>query len=139
MIEFNANICAKETIGNCITNCTKNIECFSNKYYNNYCIFNNETNIVHCDDIYKTPKLFRTKNSYMYCDKAYLDTCVNNDECSSKICGKKGYCLIQDNGPNENEGLAVASELFIYIFIIIIIISFYIFIYIIWKLYKKNK
>jgi len=133
MIEYNINICT------CIEKCTKDIEWFSNKCYNNYCIFNNETNIIHCDDIYTFPRLFRSNSSYMYCGKAYLDTCNNNDECSSKMCGGEGYCLIQKNGPNENEGLAVAGELFLYIIILIIIISFFSFIYIIYKLYKKNK
>jgi len=38
IIKYNVNICAKKTIGNCIANYTKDIECFSNKCYNNYCI-----------------------------------------------------------------------------------------------------
>jgi len=129
MKEYIVDICTKETLGNCITKCTKDIECFSNKCYKNYCIFNNETNIVHCDDIYIIPNLFRFRSSYMYCGKAYLDTCVNNDECSSKQC-KNNYCLMQTNGPNESEGMIIIIYLIILIFILIIFLFIYIIIYI---------
>jgi len=134
MKEYIVDICTKETLGNCITKCTKDIECFSNKCYKNYCIFNNETklhttSIVHCDDIYITPNLFRSRSSYMYCGKAYLDTCVNNDECSSKQC-KNNYCLMQTNGPNESEGMIIIIYLIILIFILMIFLFIYIIIYI---------
>jgi len=55
MIKY-VNICTKETISNCVEKYTRDIEYFSNKCYNNYCIFNNETNIIHCDDIYTIPR-----------------------------------------------------------------------------------
>jgi len=57
-------------------------------------MFNNETEIVHGDDIYIKPTLFHDKSSYMYCGKPYLDTWTNNDECSSKEC-INNYCIIQ--------------------------------------------
>jgi len=32
--------------------CTTDSECLSNKCSNNYCVFNEETPIIHCDNIY---------------------------------------------------------------------------------------
>jgi len=45
--------------------CTFDSECLSNKCFNNHCVFNEETPIVHCDNIYSGPTLFRKANSYM--------------------------------------------------------------------------
>jgi len=82
-IKYIIDACRIDNIDYCKTNCTTNIECLSNKCYNNKCIFNDETPIVYCDDIY-----VGNKSSYMYRGKAYLDTCNNDDECSSKSCYK---------------------------------------------------
>jgi len=74
--------------------CNNDKECLFNKCYNNICIFNNETQIVHCDDIYIKLTLFKNRSSYMYCGKAYCDTCIENDECSSKQC-INNRCIMQ--------------------------------------------
>jgi len=100
-------------------------------------MFNNETEIIHCDDIYIKPTILKNKSSYMYCGKACGDIWKNNDECSSKQC-KNNYCLMQTNGPNDSEGMGIAFELLIYIFTFIIIILFIILIiYILYKIYNK--
>ena len=95
IIKYITDTCRINNINDCKTNCTTNLECLSNKCFNNKCIFNNENPIVHCDDIYDSNKI----SSYMYCGKAYLDTCNNNDECSSKSCDEN-YCLKQLLGPS---------------------------------------
>jgi len=101
--------------------CNNNLECLSNKCFNNYCVFNEETPIVHCDDIYSNI-LF--KSSYMHCGKPYNDVCSSNDECSSKQCIHGTYD-IQENGPSDSEstGLNEGIKGLVLILIIIILIS----------------
>ncbi|OUM56997.1 hypothetical protein PIROE2DRAFT_18158, partial [Piromyces sp. E2] len=84
----------------CIEKCNKDSQCLSNKCYHNCCMFNDETPVVHCDDIYIPPYFFRERSSYMHCGKAYLDTCKTNEECSSKDC-YDGICRMQKKGPHE--------------------------------------
>jgi len=43
--------------------------------FGNCCIFNDETQVVHCDDIYSPPLLFKERSSYMYRSKACIDNC----------------------------------------------------------------
>jgi len=69
---------------NCLEKCTTDSQCLSNKCFYNCCVFNDETPIVHCDDIYSRPTLFKERSSYMHCGKAWKDSCKTNDECSSK-------------------------------------------------------
>jgi len=52
---------------NVLKQCNKDKECFYNKCFKNYCMFNNNNNITHCDDIYISPSLFKDRSSYMYC------------------------------------------------------------------------
>ncbi|OUM57132.1 hypothetical protein PIROE2DRAFT_65176, partial [Piromyces sp. E2] len=80
--------------------CITDSQCLSNRCIDNYCAFNDKTPVVHCDSIYVPPSLLKSRSSYMYCGKAYLDTCENNDECSSKKC-IEGYCNKQKDGPHE--------------------------------------
>lgn len=48
----------------------------SNQYINNFCSFNDETPIIHCDDVYSHGTLFTKKKSlYMYYGKIYQNTC----------------------------------------------------------------
>ena len=65
IIKYITDTCRINNINDCKTNCTTNLECLSNKCFNNKCIFNNENPIVHCDDIYDSNKI----SSYMYCGK----------------------------------------------------------------------
>ncbi|OUM61582.1 hypothetical protein PIROE2DRAFT_12362 [Piromyces sp. E2] len=109
------NICSSEE------RCTTDSQCLSNKCFRNYCVFNDATPIVHCDDIYSSPFYFKERSSYMYCGKAYGDTCETDDECSSKNC-YKGTCLKQELGPRESEDLQAVILLMIYVAIIIFII-----------------
>jgi len=104
--------------------CNSNLECLSNKCIDNHCVFNEETPIVHCDDIYTPPFLFKSKGSYMYCGKAYKDTCKDNNECSSKIC-KNNTCDMQIVGPIEGQGFfrdTLITEIIIFVVLILIII-----------------
>ena len=106
---------------------------FTNKCYNNKCIFNNETPIVHCDDIYDGDK-----SSYMYCGKAYLDSCNDNNECSSKSC-YNNYCLKQLLGPHDDT-YNLDKNVYLFRFIMILItILFLILIYIGYKYIPKYK
>jgi len=83
--------------------CNNDSECLSNKYYRNHCAYNNETPIVHCDNIYSN-KLFLGESSYMYCGKPPNDICIENDECSSKNC-RKNMCQYQDDGPSDSDSV----------------------------------
>jgi hypothetical protein len=107
----------------CISfNCNSDSECLYNKCVDNYCMFNDEAPVVHCDNIY-----LGHRKSYTYCGKAYGDICNNDDECSSRICSGKGQstCNSQTNGPSDSETMPPDS--FLYIFysscLILIIIS----------------
>jgi len=104
--------------------CTSDSECLSNKCFKNHCVFDEETPLVHCDNIYSAPTLFRKASSYIYCGKAYGDTCKNNDECSSKLCSSKGICTLQTNGPSDSDyigpGITLAYISFIFVIAIII-------------------
>ncbi|ORX81614.1 hypothetical protein BCR32DRAFT_279613 [Anaeromyces robustus] len=111
LIKYITNTCRYEEIktNNCNSNilCNNDFECLSNKCFNNYCVFNDETPIIHCDDIYSNI-LFR--HSYMYRGKPYNDVCINDNECSSKQCTHE-TCDIQENGPSDNEGTGFKEEL----------------------------
>jgi len=104
--------------------CTTDSECLSNKCINNYCVFNEETPLVHCDDIYIQPSLFKKRSSYIYCGKAANDICENNDECSFKQC-YDGICLQQEKGPSDSESMILLGYYYIllkYIGIIVFVI-----------------
>eukprot|EP00833_Pecoramyces_ruminatium_P010668 jgi/Orpsp1_1/1184700/evm.model.c7180000090632.2 len=102
---------------NSIKNCTTDSECLSNKCFNNFCAFNEENPIVHCDNIYTGGR-----TSYMYCGKAYGDTCKTNEECSSLKCSDYGYCKMQTNGPSDSESMAVVGYLYILLILLAIIL-----------------
>jgi len=113
-------------------NCSNDSDCLSNKCFNNYCIFNNETPIVHCDSIYTG-----NRKSYMYCGKPYEDYCNTNDECSSKNCNSiSNYCLQPRNGPSDSDSAVIIGYFYLfYIFLIIIMVIVVIF-YFLYKFYK---
>jgi len=106
---------------NVLKNCTIDSECLSNKCFDNRCVFNNETSIIHCDAIYTPSTLFKKKSSYMYCGKPYGETCINNDECSSKKCNMNNFRK-QTEGPSDSDGVQGLSIVFI-MFIILIIVA----------------
>eukprot|EP00833_Pecoramyces_ruminatium_P014520 jgi/Orpsp1_1/1188552/evm.model.d7180000065679.1 len=124
---YNTYTCTydKAKSGNCISTiyigdlslsveCTADSQCLSNKCIDNYCVFNDETPIVHCDDIY-TGK----RNSYMHCGKPYHEPCKTDDECSSKKCSTDGTCSMQREGPSES--INIDSIIFVFLTLIIII------------------
>jgi len=86
--------------------CTNVSQCLYDKCVNNLCVFNENASVIHCDDIYTKPGIFKKRSSYMYCGKAYNDKCTNDNECSSKVCNKDGFCLKQTKGPSDSEGTA---------------------------------
>jgi len=88
--------------------CNNDSECLSNKCYKNHCMFNEEIPIVHCDNIY-SDKLFLGKSSYMYCGKPPNDSCIENDECSSKNCRDNMY-QFQLDGPSDSDSIQTAFE-----------------------------
>jgi len=104
----------------CPINCFKDIECLSNKCYNYNCVFNNETSIDHCDNIYSKSIIFG-ESSYMYCGKPYNDICKKDNECSSKKC-LNGICTKQVKGPSdESDSDSFINFIKALIFLIIII------------------
>jgi len=108
----------------CSSICKNDSDCLSNKCVNNFCVFNDETPIEHCDDIYTEPGFLRFRSSYMYCGKAAGDSCKDNNECSSKKC-LSNICNTQYKGSNDNEGATtVLSVIFVIIGIIIMFICF---------------
>ena len=127
----------KENNFKCFKKCTTDSQCLSNKCIDNCCVFNEETPVVHCDNIYSYPTLFRDRSSYMHCGKAWRDTCKTDDECSSKICFDVGYCNMQMNGPKQSDGTGPAIQfvalLFVSSIIIIIFCNYCI------KKYPKSK
>ncbi|OUM57076.1 hypothetical protein PIROE2DRAFT_18040 [Piromyces sp. E2] len=72
----NIEYCAKVT-------CNNDSQCLSNKCIDNH---------FRCDYIYSNDKFSDRIRSYMHCGKQYLDSCENNDECSSKICLEQKLC-----------------------------------------------
>ena len=126
MIKYITETCTYDELktynSGCINKCTSDSQCLSNKCSRNCCVFNDETPVVHCDDIYTPPLYFKERSSYMYCGKAYKDTCKTDDECSSKKC-YGGNCYMQDKGPSDSEYIGDAISRYIIVFIIIIIIS----------------
>jgi len=100
--------------------CNNDSECLSNKCYKNHCMYNNETPIVHCDNIY-SDKWFLGKSSYMYCGKPPGDSCIENDECSSKNC-RKNECQFQDDGPSDSDGVKTYIEGLIFFVILIVLV-----------------
>ncbi|ORX41832.1 hypothetical protein BCR36DRAFT_587695 [Piromyces finnis] len=102
VIKYIVDTCSSEEIinGRCFSEkCISDAHCLSNKCIDSHCAFNEETPIVHCDDIY-----IGVKKSYMHCGKPYGDTCKTDDECSSKKCGLyDGLCRMQAEGPHDDE------------------------------------
>ena len=45
----------------CVEHCTTDSQCLSNKCFDKCCVFNDETPVVHCDDIYSPPMYFKRK------------------------------------------------------------------------------
>ncbi|OUM62837.1 hypothetical protein PIROE2DRAFT_10758 [Piromyces sp. E2] len=85
------NTC-NQNMDNCSgTKCTKDTQCLSNKCVDNYCRFNDESPIIHCEDIPSYNVFQNSYNSYIHCGKIYRDTCKNDDECSFLTC-EKGMC-----------------------------------------------
>lgn len=90
-------------------------KCLSNKYFNYFCIFNDVTLIVHCDDIYSCSELLTERNIYMNWGKLNRNIiCKTADECSSMICWKESICMMQTEGPSDSEG---AGYVMIYLFV----------------------
>ncbi|ORX52901.1 hypothetical protein BCR36DRAFT_323908 [Piromyces finnis] len=106
--------------------CNNDSECFYNKCVDNYCVFTNNTSVTHCDSVYISPKLFKSRGSYMYCGKAAGDKCTSGDECSSKNCMNVKECNFQYSGPSEDEGfgyvLVYLSIFFIVVFVVLVVI-----------------
>jgi len=85
-------------------------------------MFNEETPIVHCDDIYSN-KWYLQPSSYMNCGKAPGDICQDSNECSSLSCGHDNRCQYQDDGPSDSDGgIAYIAGVLIIIGLIIIIV-----------------
>lgn len=79
LIKYIIKTCRSDNINNydCPIICYNNSECLSNsKCYNHHCIFNNETSIDHCDNIYSNFIMFG-KSSHIYCSKPYNNICKN--------------------------------------------------------------
>jgi len=125
LIKYISNTCTYDDIksNKCIfmEKCKTDSQCLSNKCFDKYCVFNDETPVVHCDNIYTRATLFKEKSSYMYCGKAWRDSCKTNDECSSKVC-YDGTCTEQKNGPDESDGFNIAIEACIFVSEILIVI-----------------
>ncbi|KAL6611139.1 hypothetical protein LY90DRAFT_517399 [Neocallimastix californiae] len=66
--------------------CTKDSECLYNKCVNNYCVFSSTASVEYCSNIYHYLAMF--EYAYIHCGKAPYIPCKNDDECSSKKCGK---------------------------------------------------
>ena len=60
----------------CSSICKYDSDCLSNKCVNKFCVFNDETPIVHCDDIYTEPGFLRFSSSYMYYGNPAGDSCL---------------------------------------------------------------
>jgi len=98
--------------------CHNDSECLYNKCIDNFCIFNEEAPVVHCDNVY-----LGHRKSYTHCGKAFRDTCNNNDECSSNYC-YNSTCSMQTDGPSDSEGVEeaiMASYLFLVLMLIVLI------------------
>jgi len=102
-------------------NCNNDSECLSNKCYKSHCVYNNETSIDHCIDIYSYD-LFEGGSSYMNCGKPPNDNCKKNDDCSSKYCSKDNYCIKQNSGPSDSDSTQPLIKLIATIAIITLII-----------------
>ncbi|OUM60891.1 hypothetical protein PIROE2DRAFT_13264 [Piromyces sp. E2] len=69
--------------------CTTDSEYFYNKCINNYCVFNEDPSVTHCDYVHKG---FATvQSTYLHCSKTYGDRCNHDYECSSSKCDNKAY------------------------------------------------
>jgi len=88
--------------------CTSDLQCLTNKCFNNICIFNEENPIDFCADIYSY-FLFYGAHTYMHCGKAIGEMCKTDEECGSNRCLKNGECS-SPIGPSESDG---AIEIFI--------------------------
>jgi len=104
--------------------CNSDIECLSNKCFKNYCVFNENNPVVHCDDIYNKGK------SYMYCGKAHGDTCEVDYDCSSQKCEME-HCRkkMKDQYDESTDDEKILPLIIIISLLIIISIVFFYFIF----------
>ncbi|ORX84832.1 hypothetical protein BCR32DRAFT_242284 [Anaeromyces robustus] len=134
----NNEYCAKrrtfnypENITDVYVTCNSDSECFFNKCIDNYCVFNEDSGIEHCDIIYKYFAVFEF--SHIHCGKTYMQSCSNDKECSTERCYEdEGLCSSSVEVPNESTSFGRNMETvfcFAIFFVIFVIISFICFIY----------
>jgi len=102
--------------------CENDTQCLYNKCTKNYCTFNKDAGVEHCDNIYSN-SLFSGRKTYMYCGKASGESCFFNRECSSKNCvwGQSG-CAKQLRGPSDSENVTQSLQLMLILGLTVLII-----------------
>jgi len=100
--EYIHSSCNYQNKSNCNgEKCTKDIQCLSNKCIDNYCRFNEDIPIIHCEEIPSYNFFHNDYYSYIHCGKLFRENCNTNDECSSMLCGK-GTCSKMTNKYSDN-------------------------------------
>ena len=101
-------------------NCKNDSECFYNKCIDNYCVYNEDPSITHCDYVHKGFAMFQY--TFVHCGKTYDDICKHDNECSSYSCNNK-RCIPNYYVPSESTDTAKRLEtLFFYVIIVLLFI-----------------
>ena len=69
----------------CSFKCTKDSDCLYNKCINNVCVYNEESSIIHCEEIYDI-KYKYFDDIHTHCGKPHFENCTTGEECSSEYC-----------------------------------------------------
>ncbi|OUM61996.1 hypothetical protein PIROE2DRAFT_11811 [Piromyces sp. E2] len=96
---------------NVSTNCKTDTQCFSNKCFNNSCVFNINSNVERCDTLYEKPFLDTVSKEYTHCGRAVGESCTKNSECSFDNCDN-GICSDSHYVPSEYDRFKVVKYVF---------------------------
>lgn len=101
----------------CSFKCTKDSDCLYNKCINNVCVYNEESSIIHCEEIYNIKHKY-FEDIHTHCGKPHFENCTTDEECSSETC--ISYCSINNNQPSPPGDNTIYKILATLIFLIII-------------------
>jgi len=126
----------------CSFKCNQDSDCLYNKCINNVCVYNDESSIIACEDVYTRVYEYFTR-AYVHCGKPDWERCSSHEECASKDCNLLPVeCTTKECSDQKNDSYChpnfvdlccdhkdhnIEATLAVLIFLVIIIIVIIIF------------
>ena len=87
-----------------------------------YCVFNNNSPVIHCDDIFKYYLWGYFERSYVHCGKPYFANCTTSEECSGESCNVTCGPNVEEPSDKGPRARNIINNIIIFITIIVFII-----------------